>query len=85
MIMMESTESSIHDGMRSHGLKIVKGLPYCRSTSRATKTHPQCILDAIILDVPQHQVTESMAVTGQFMQDTAKEWFSEVPFAVDGT
>lgn len=43
------------------------------------------IHDAIILDVPQGQVREAIAVTSELMVASAAKWFPEVPFAVDGT
>ena len=41
------------------------------------------IHDAIVMDVPQDQVTEAMEKTGEFMLKSAAKWFPEVPFSVD--
>lgn len=43
------------------------------------------IHDAIILEVPQHEVRVAEKTVGDFMVASAKKWFPEVPFAVDGT
>lgn len=43
------------------------------------------IHDAIIVDVPQEQVREAIAVTSELMVASAAKWFPEIPFAVDGT